>query len=1170
MFQSRSRSPKKPAPNSRSSTVSTLRPSNALALDEDTNTNGEPNTLPKLVTETQNEISASWSFMTGVDFNPVPHALSLLDESSLGRDYGSFCDMYQKLEAAMDVIVEEYHDQFNTAIQTFSSVVENVTDSQSRVRDMRTRLESSREWLQCKRFDLLHLWVKSIQYKEMTRILDTLDEMQNAPTRIESLIASKHYLTAVRLLVSAIRTVEEGECAEIGAVEGVRVKLNEIRNSLTDVLIEELHNHTYLKSPFSTYRLETVDQTFLRRSNTGDENPFSDAKQVPDVVQQKLDYLQALAGESKEITEDLDTNPETDSYHYTLCILEALHLLGPKPLRKAIDVLRERLGVELFYVVERTVQESDVTVRVKKRERRRGRSTGNSGNGGNSGVNGAAAGGGGAGVPRVELVEEKPESVVLVEFLWALFRRLECVVRGQWFLVRVLKSFEEDVWFATQNELKTLLYEYVNTDDPALTEPVIILSLNDLLKDKRRSRLRSTAKPLFRLPTTTDSDSITELYRTINPTSIEPEVIAAVPRETRLSTHNQHHDDTNAITNLHPDGEDMHMDTDADTDPTSVTTPLSILDSYATNTVVAGHRLLIPPDAGNILVVFEPTMKWVRYMESVLEVRFMNLHNFLHEFHLNVYIPMVEARVVGYYATHVGGLTGGGGGLGSSAPPPPATVGAVCQIVESVVRCLKFLPTHHEEVVRILEGVVRNYVERCWKRYEGLVEGGTGGDGAWVGIVSGVWVRDREVEALLAKLCAVCEKKESESEMGKVERERISQKETVLEMKLKGDRSFHRSELILDVEILKGLAVLHRGMEWFAKWLSSLLSSSPTADDSSNNTPMGLFGGYTTSEESLNEFTRLSVSSPTSSLPSLTGSNSGSGEDIPALDPKLRAKFESLVREFERLAKRCLWVLRVEVRTHAFWYLELALREGTYHLDSPTSEPDSYITSLTLLLSHTYSCLSPLLSPAKLRFVYTGLETLIATLFVRNVKWMKRVNRFGVAKCVRNVRAVRQALRNMDVKSGGAQSENRGVMAPTTTTTTTTSSSVVNVGSATARPTAAPQDALLAVETFFELMNLGVEGFLKHFSKPPPTTTTSGGDPTLASTAATLVPPVRSSSFPVRSNAEFIGFDEYKTLLDVVWNNPEIAGPSAGGGGGEGRRGYDECLKVVREWFVKH
>lgn len=47
-------------------------------------------------------------------------------------------------------------------------------DSKDRVVGMRGDLENCNEWLQNKRFDLFHLWVKSIQNKEMVRILEIM------------------------------------------------------------------------------------------------------------------------------------------------------------------------------------------------------------------------------------------------------------------------------------------------------------------------------------------------------------------------------------------------------------------------------------------------------------------------------------------------------------------------------------------------------------------------------------------------------------------------------------------------------------------------------------------------------------------------------------------------------------------------------------------------------------------------------------------------------------------------------------------------------------------------------------------------------------------------------------------------------------------------------------
>jgi exocyst complex component 4 len=71
-------------------------------------------------------------------------------------------------------LILDYHQAFNTAIQRFSSVVDTISDSQRKVKEIKECLESSKETLECKRFDFLHLWVKSIQFKEMSRILDLM------------------------------------------------------------------------------------------------------------------------------------------------------------------------------------------------------------------------------------------------------------------------------------------------------------------------------------------------------------------------------------------------------------------------------------------------------------------------------------------------------------------------------------------------------------------------------------------------------------------------------------------------------------------------------------------------------------------------------------------------------------------------------------------------------------------------------------------------------------------------------------------------------------------------------------------------------------------------------------------------------------------------------------
>ncbi|TPX58983.1 hypothetical protein PhCBS80983_g02766 [Powellomyces hirtus] len=858
----------------------------------------EPNTLPKVVTDIQAEINISWDFMTPTEFNPVPHALSLLDESSLGLDYSKFCVIFGKLENAMDLIVNDYHQAFNTAIQTFSSVVENITDSQRRVVDSRKRLEDSKEWLQCKRFDLMHLWLKSIQYKEISRILDAIEELQTAPDRLDALIQGKYYLTAVRLLLSSMRSLDEGECAEIGALELVRQKLHEIRESLHETLIEELHNHLYLKSAFSLYRLDGVNDSSQTHSHErGDEcyekrRGQTQQKAVIDPFK-KFSKLSSGAAAEYEITEDLETNPETDSFHYILCLVEALFLLGR--LREALELVRDRLPIELYYVVERTVQETD---------------------------------------------------------------------RG-------------DVWYNAQNELKAMLYEYVSNAERKTADASVVVSLNDILKDKRRAKMRPESQSLFRV-IGTETPDILAMYKGINP---EMETISGdEATQVRQSL----------------DSEEQPYEGDGSS--------MGIVDAYAANSVVTGHRLLIDPDPYNILTVFEPTSGFVRRMEELLGVKFGNLKTFLDEFILSVFLPQMENRVLHYFNTYVNGIDAFNTefAVEQSLYPLTKSAMALTALIHGICRALPTIPIHQTEAIRMIEMVLRSYYEKCLSRFNALTSSNQpGADGGYSSIISASWVRDEEIADVLSQHGFALR------ERGTIDREfseALNQRETSIEMKLKKERSFHRSELLLEQRTLQSIASLHHSIEWFYNQTCTLLSVST---DKSNHPALIDAKGMKWSSDSLQSYFRLS----SESLPDLPV------EQDEKLALPLSAEksnmFKSILSNFQWLSELCLGVLRVEVRCHSMYFLDLAMREGTYYLDDESQEPDPYIGLLNTDLSTVEEAMSAVLHPERTRFIFDGLACLISQVLCANIKHLKRTNSHGVGKLVRNVQSLQQNLTNI-------------------------------------------------------------------------------------------------------------------------------------------------------------
>ncbi|KAJ3227046.1 hypothetical protein HDU78_010111, partial [Chytriomyces hyalinus] len=108
-----------------------------------------------------------------------------------------------------------------------------------------------------------------------------------------------------------------------------------------------------------------------------------------------------------------------------------------------------------------------------------------------------------------------------------------------------------------------------------------------------------------------------------------------------------------------------------------------------------------------------------------------------------------------------------------------------------------------------------------------------------------------------------------------------------------------------------------------------------------------------------------------------------------------------------------LFALHVEIRCHAMYYLDLAMREGSYFLEHEPYEPDSYVNILNqdlIMIQETVAVALPL---RKVRFLYDGLSYLIMHVLRVNLKYVKRINRFGVQKLLRNVESLQQSLTNI-------------------------------------------------------------------------------------------------------------------------------------------------------------
>ncbi|KAI8925799.1 Sec8 exocyst complex component-specific domain-containing protein [Entophlyctis helioformis] len=905
--------------------------------------------LPAMVMDVMSVVRLNWDFMTGSEFNPIPYALSLLDSSSLGRDYQTFLQVHDSLETAMDLIVNEYHQSFNNAIQTFSTVVDTISDSRSKVEQMRDSLEKSKEWLECKRFDLLHLWVKSIQYKEMSRILETIDDLQRTPGRVETLIEGKYYLTAVRILTGAIRTLSGSDYSEIGAMKGVREKLDDIKKGVFDIIVEELHDHLYLKSAMSNARLDLllmVSREFADMSDANDYQFFSNIKSS---------YIDSQIKE--EIADDLEGNPEIDPFKHIQALIQSLVILERLPA--GLKAIKERLSQELFNVVEKTIQEEEQRVLEQQPRRDTDQEV------------------------RIPQLDNP-----FGELLFRLYDKFESVVFGHVFVLKIVENSKQidpdsfpytlaDVCGTVQSEIKALLYDYLTTAEKTTIGTSTVASMNEILRAKRRGRER-IAKQVFRINGASPLDYVQNITE-----SLDADV--GLGNDTAET---QHGGMTGASENV------------------ALGSHVGVVDKYA-SVVATGHTLLVRPQSSNILVAFKPTLQFNEKLEATVGVRFGQFQNFLDDFVLNVFLPEIQDQIVNYYHNHVNGTDAFQVEQVPDAPYPLLkSVIALGNLFKIMCQTAETIPIHKEEFMQTFEDLMGRYHEKCQSRFRSLMSieqtETDSGEGA-ASTIAHTWAKNEEIIAILSQNTLLSKKSSGPDAAKHTENNsQLSQKETVLEMKLKGERSFHRSELIFEPRRMQSLANLHYSLEWLASKISQIRGSrGPSANQ------LVATRALSDSQESLSEYARISAES----LPALVADIKTTAQT--ELSPEMARHFDRLAEIFKSLSATCIYALHIELRCHAMYYLDLAIREGSYMFEEDNPDPDAYILMLNADLSAVEEIISAALPPRRIKFLFDGLGELMSFVLTSNLRHIRVVNKHGVVRLTRNVLSLQQNLTNL-------------------------------------------------------------------------------------------------------------------------------------------------------------
>ncbi|KAI9141112.1 hypothetical protein BKA69DRAFT_1076112 [Paraphysoderma sedebokerense] len=887
---------------------------------------------------------------------------------------------------------------------------------------MRNYLLKSKDLLQLKQVDLFDLWSKSIQYKEMLRVFDIIDDLKRAPQKIDSLMQNKYYLAATKKLLESLKTINGRECTSITALDEIRKQLDSLKDTLYEAIIEEMHNHLYLKSPYTEDRWTALlpaqqDQILLLSSDAAHQrSQFPIAGSIANLTQGRMSTAASSAKhrhrksdsgvDESTLFEDMDSNPELDSLYYIRILLESLMLLGQLP--DGLKLIIQRLPLEIFHLVERAIAEFEERAS-------------------NMVFNGSTTRGGFWGTAKVvdthsiSDASKEPQLEALREFITVLYAKFETIIEGHRFVENAVRGLGKrglfvqsgndpallpvytvaDVWMSIQQEMKSLLLDYLRETERS-NRPSI--SVNEILKSqqqmKERNKTTTPRQSYFRFVDSDCTPNITKFYNNLN---IQSGIASSTQSSNQLN---------NNVT-------------------ADILTKSAVIDQFADVGSFQGHKTIVPPGPANVNVMFIPTLKLVDKIEQSLidfsttsptydafQDKENEFHAFLDDFVLNVFVPQIEEKVLSYVHRYIAGPEAFVVDTENSmmtARPLLKSAPSLISLIQSLCATLRKVPFHRDEYIRMIENTMMKYLEKCYSKYKGIITADVNvfnSDNSLYETLSGQWAQNEDLTRLLRDNTFFTNKP-PDVELN----DKLSVREIIFESKLSKDRSIHRSEMIFDRKKLQLLGHLRFSIQWFIAEIQKLRLN--TIDDDgnptkSNNGKIMDRGG--------------SLSSIVSTQQGATGGDEPragdeaelnavvlleNDSDVLPLSGEMVIRFDRLIDQFNKLSEICLFTLRLELRIHCMYYLDLAMREGSYFLDDEAFEPDPYVVMLNDdLIAFEESVVNS--APAnEARFVFYGLPLLMTHSLVANVRYIKALNRNGITKMVRNISALQQNLTNI-------------------------------------------------------------------------------------------------------------------------------------------------------------
>ncbi|KAL9596110.1 MAG: hypothetical protein Q9219_006009 [cf. Caloplaca sp. 3 TL-2023] len=655
-----------------------------------------------------------------------------------------------------------------------------------------------------------------------------------------------------------------------------------------------------------------------------------------------LSDLWVYFSNQETMSEDSSWNLQADSFRYIHTLLEALDRLGC--LDVAVEHVEQRLPVELFTIVDRTNQEVDL------RHPLHLRATG-----------------------RLEdaLLNHRQynsagRSDVLEDLLWTLYSKFEAIAEGHRVVHDVILgiarrtglrrpenltgSFKE-LWKLYQSELRSLLHDYLATDENTLNSSGRP-SAGDT--NSFQSTRRDKSKRVFKIDEVDQKAS----NFTAEQEELDRILQSSVPGLVSKSR--------------------GRSGIQAGKDRVSKGGP-------------ATHKLLTESSVFNIAILLPPSLSFLQRLKDIVpldsDIAVSTLTSFLDDFLVNVFLPQFEETVTelcGQAFTSLDAFHQSPGWQKEAARPILKSTSVFLKLIRSFCRLLDSLPEDQSFTQPILSQLVA-YYDRCCDWFKSLVQRGS------IQAHNSDGLKPAATMTKTSQLRNILEMQWGNEPSG--DNALIHQEIDYLLSETK-EAPLVPTDIISDPKTVSSLCLLYSSMQWLAAGLTQIRH----VVEESQSTKRA-----STRPHQTRRWTLLEMSQPASD----------EGPVHLPMNHEAAATFDGIVLSIRTLALDALFTLQVDIRCGIAHMMAQVLKTP-YLLPYPNHTPDSSVLSLNSDLVHFNDALSTYLRPREHRFITTGLAALVDTLLVANATQIQSMNANGGGRMQLHILVLQQNLKSIE------------------------------------------------------------------------------------------------------------------------------------------------------------